>query len=94
MKWLKEGWFVPLAYVVGFFVMLAFAGIWSLSKVLSIQHADSLPDLKIVRIAHWQLESGYRDAFQSIIDDYNELHKSENVRVVQMQAPGPGPVAK
>ena len=25
-KWLKEGWFVPIAYVVGFFIMLAMLG--------------------------------------------------------------------
>jgi Na+/H+ antiporter NhaD/arsenite permease-like protein len=26
LRWLKEGWFVPVAYVVGFFVMLALLG--------------------------------------------------------------------
>ena len=26
IRWLKEGWFVPIAYVVGFFVMLALTG--------------------------------------------------------------------
>ena len=25
-KWVKEGWFVPVGYVVGFFVMLALLG--------------------------------------------------------------------
>jgi hypothetical protein len=25
-RWIKEGWFVPLAYLVGFFVMLALWG--------------------------------------------------------------------
>jgi Na+/H+ antiporter NhaD/arsenite permease-like protein len=25
-RWLKEGWFVPLAYVIGFFVMLLIFG--------------------------------------------------------------------
>jgi Na+/H+ antiporter NhaD/arsenite permease-like protein len=26
LRWLKQGWFVPVAYVVGFFVMLALLG--------------------------------------------------------------------
>ena len=63
--------------------LLAFAGIWSLSSVLSIQHQDNAPDVKIIRISHWQLESGYRDAMQSVIDDYNTMHKDQNVRIVQ-----------
>ena len=26
VRWLKQGWFVPVAYVVGFFVMLLITG--------------------------------------------------------------------
>ena len=36
IRWLKEGWFVPLAYVVGFFVMLLLTG-WD----PTVEHASS-----------------------------------------------------
>jgi hypothetical protein len=30
IRWIKEGWYVPIAYVVGFFVLLALLG-WNAS---------------------------------------------------------------
>ena len=43
------------------------------------------PDKTVVRIAHWQLEHGYRDALQTIIDDYEKLHPG--VRIEQIPVP-------
>jgi hypothetical protein len=34
VRWLREGWFVPVAYVVGFFVMLALLG-WNPERIAS-----------------------------------------------------------
>jgi Na+/H+ antiporter NhaD/arsenite permease-like protein len=35
VRWIKEGWFVPIAYIVGFFVMLLVHG-WTPDAALSI----------------------------------------------------------
>jgi raffinose/stachyose/melibiose transport system substrate-binding protein len=40
---------------------------------------------KVVRIAHWQLESGLRHAFEELADAYHELHP--NVRIEQLPIP-------
>lgn len=45
----------------------------SLWKVSSIQRNYYSGDRTIVRMAHWQLEGGYREALQIVIDDYNKL---------------------
>ncbi len=46
------------------------------------EHAS---DEKVVRVTHWQLEPGYRDALDWAIEKYNELPhvKAANVRVEQ-----------
>ena len=42
--------------------------------------------LRIIRIAHWQLEPGYRQAMDMILEQYNALPKvkAAKVRVIQM----------
>lgn len=40
------------------------------------------PDKTVIRIAHWQLERGYREAMQQIIDEYEKLHPG--VKIEQM----------
>jgi raffinose/stachyose/melibiose transport system substrate-binding protein len=46
------------------------------SLVLSIRNTLHVerPTKKTIRIAHWQLERGYRDALQAVIDEYEKLH--------------------
>lgn len=43
VRWLKEGWFVPLAYVVGFFVMLGLTGWDPTAEMASSWVAPSSP---------------------------------------------------
>jgi raffinose/stachyose/melibiose transport system substrate-binding protein len=38
-------------------------------------------DQVVLRIAHWQMELGYREALQALIDDYQKIHP--NVRIEQ-----------
>ena len=45
----------------------------SLWKVSAIQRNYYSGARTIVRMAHWQLEGGYREALQIVIDDYNKL---------------------
>jgi raffinose/stachyose/melibiose transport system substrate-binding protein len=65
-------------------LILVGACAWSLLRVLSIQHEINDPTMKIIRICHWQLESGYREGLQQVIDAYNELHAGERIRVLQV----------
>ena len=43
------------------------------------------PNLKIVRIAHWQLEPGVRNGVDAVAEEYMKLHP--DVRIVQMPVP-------
>lgn len=56
--------------------------------VLSAQN-DGTDQKKIVRVAHWQLEPGYRDALQWAMDKYNNLPhvKEAGVQVEQIPLP-------
>lgn len=44
------------------------------------------PSIEVIRLAHWQLEPGVREAINAIIADYEALHPK--VRVEQMDIPG------
>lgn len=76
---------IGLVLIVGSFIV-------SLGMVVSRDTDDSLfgagddAGKKIVRIMHWQLEPGYREAMQRVIDEYNALpHVIEaNVEVRQL----------
>ena len=57
---------------------------WSLLRVLSIQREINDPTVRTIRICHWQLESGYREGLQQVIDAYNALHAAERIRVIQV----------
>jgi len=56
----------------------------SLARVLSIRKELYDPSMAVVRIAHWQLEMGYREALDEIIAEYNRIHEKDKVKVVQM----------
>jgi len=68
---------------LGVALLVAALGLSAL-RVLSIQRERSDPGRKVVRIAHWQLEQGYREALQTVIDDYNRLHAADGVVVQQV----------
>ena len=62
--------------------LVAGAMILSLVRVMTIRKTLFDPNKTIIRIAHWQLELGYRQALQAVIDEYEERHPG--VKVVQM----------
>ena len=65
-------------------VFLTVAVAVSLQHVLTVQKELFDPSMTIVRLAHWQLEMGYRDALQEVIDEYNRLHEKDKVKVIQL----------
>ena len=54
----------------------------SIFQIFSKEREFSEPGKTILRICHWQLELGYRDALEKVIAEYQKLHP--NVKVVQM----------
>jgi ABC-type glycerol-3-phosphate transport system substrate-binding protein len=45
----------------------------SLWQVAQVRRSDYSDQRVVVRMLHWQLEAGYREALQLVIDDYNHL---------------------
>lgn len=67
----------------GLALLLAVFG-WSLLRIAINDKKINDPNLKYVRIAHWQLEAGFREALDEVINEYNRLHASDHVKVLQM----------
>lgn len=85
MSWLKKLWALQKDgvlgnYVAGVLIVVAF--VVSLSQIRT-STKDLFDESKInLRISHWQLELGYREALQEVIDEYQKLHP--NVRIYQV----------
>ena len=63
---------------------LVVAILLSLAKAIAIHHKLFDPNKSTVRIAHWQLELGYRDAMDLVIANYLALHSNQNLEVLKM----------
>ena len=70
--------------LIGFTLLLVCFGI-ALVRVFNRQRADSNPEAIVIRVAHWQLESGIRDAVDALARDYERLHPG--VRIEQNPIP-------
>ncbi len=60
---------------------------YAISQELSNESGDD--GQKIIRITHWQLEPGFREALQWVIDEYNALPEVKAAGLRVMQAPIP-----
>lgn len=72
--------------MIGILFLVAAFGV-SIARVISIQKKLFDPSKKIIRISHWQLEMGYRNAMQSVIDKYVKMRKDvygEDVQIIQI----------
>jgi raffinose/stachyose/melibiose transport system substrate-binding protein len=84
----SEGRLIPILNVLGLLVL-------GLGFGLSVVHylatrgdkAGFADDASVVRILHWQLEPGYREGLQEVIDEYNELPHIQEAGVTVMQLP-------
>lgn len=75
--WLKSHY--PLLVVAGTFL-------WSAGAIVSYRKQAVRPGVtQVLRIGHWQLEAGVRDAFRLLIADYCRLHP--DVLIVQDAIP-------
>lgn len=56
-----------------------------LSIALALEE-DPDAGIRVIRVLHWQLEPGYREGLQAVIDDYNQLPhvRENNVEVRQL----------
>lgn len=76
-----------LAFVSRNFPALAIAALFA--GAVAIVHgrraAEAPPGVKTLRIGHWQLEAGVRDAFRELAAEYGRLHP--DVRIVQDAIP-------
>lgn len=81
----ERPWWLNINMVGVLLVLVAF-GI-SMKRVFSIrEQLEGTDGTTIIRISHWQLELGYRDALQHVINMYQEEQAKlgRKVRVLQM----------
>lgn len=68
----------PFATVVGVYL-------WAVASVGLYRHRETPPGTVVVRIAHWQLETGFRDGVNALAREYEDLHP--DVKIVQEAIP-------
>ena len=80
----KRPWWLSMNTVGGLLLLCVFG--LSLYRVMHVHEQIFNPDEKLIRISHWQLELGYRDAMDDVIKEYEKLQaaKGHKVKVVQM----------
>jgi ABC-type glycerol-3-phosphate transport system substrate-binding protein len=85
----KKSW---LSWNLVGLLLLAAAFMVSIVSLLRVRSEIFDPNIKVVRLLHWQLELGFRDALQQVIDDYNRMQEArfakgeipQLVKVVQL----------
>ncbi|MCF7761948.1 MAG: extracellular solute-binding protein [Cephaloticoccus sp.] len=68
---------------IGFMVAVT---AWSAWRVLRHTLEDQVSGRITLRFSHWQLESGVREAFDQLVQDYEALHPG--IRIEQLPIPG------
>ena len=69
------------------FVILGIAMLYSVVSVVYNDITYNSPDVKIISICHWQLEAGFRESLQALIDDFEkdyEARTGEKIMVLQV----------
>lgn len=61
-------------------ILLVLTVLVCLVQVMRTQQQLDPPGKKVIRIAFWQLEAGYREAMQAMIDEYQKLHPDVVIR--------------
>lgn len=67
------------------FLVLAAATVYSVVQVALNQIQYERPGVTTIRLCHWQLESGFRDALQELIDEYQVVYKQRTGRDILIQ---------
>ena len=66
-------------------ILLATAVAWSVGKVIFRQTGQAEAKRTTVRLAHWQLESGLRQALEAVISEYERIHP--DIKIEQVPIP-------
>ncbi len=84
MKNFNKNW-IAVGILVSLYVISVFRfGVIS-TRLESASPGDT-EGPKLIRVAHWQLEPGFREALQAVIDEYNALPRVKAARVEIVQA--------
>jgi raffinose/stachyose/melibiose transport system substrate-binding protein len=78
MNWKKF-----LRNYLGAFILLG-AMIFAVVRVTYTHLTYEAPDVTTIRICHWQLEAGFRDSLQKLIDEYEQLYYDKHGRKVRV----------
>ena len=68
-------------------IVLAGALLYAAVRVMYNQLTYEAPDVTTIRLCHWQLEAGFRNAFDALITEYEQHYRKTHgrkIRVVQM----------
>src|SRR5947209_5825580 len=68
-------------------IMIASAFVWSVYRIVTTRVKESPPGTITIRMVHWQLEAGVREAIAKMGEEYQKLHP--NIRIVQEAVPEP-----
>ena len=68
-------------------LLLVGATVISFWQVFNTQKELFDPDATIIRISHWQLERGYSDALQRVINEYEKMWAARGKKVRVLQQP-------
>ena len=67
--------------------ILAGSMVYAVVTVIYNDLTYDAPDVTTIRICHWQLEAGFREALQALIDDYEKVVRErtgEKVKILQV----------
>jgi len=80
----KPGWIAVGILLAGYLISAV-----RFTTLMNGGGSDEDGSQKVIRIAHWSLEPGFRESFQMVIDAYNNLPhvKEQNAKVIQEPIP-------
>ena len=67
------------------FGLVVISYIAALTNVFRTGQEQTWTNKKVIRICHWQLETGFREAFEWVIGEYEKIHP--DVKVIQLAIP-------
>jgi raffinose/stachyose/melibiose transport system substrate-binding protein len=67
------------------FGLVVISYIAALTNVFRTGQEQTWTNKKVIRICHWQLETGFREAFDWVIGEYEKIHP--DVKVIQLAIP-------
>ena len=76
---------LPISSILGI-ALVAVSYAAALINVLRTEKEQTWTDKKVIRLCHWQLETGFREAFNWAIAEYEKIHP--DVKIIQLPISG------